>query len=227
MTFKPTSMIFFSKVKYMSIKLINVNLSFSSQDESSSREINLPSQLNSPLCVSRVDTDSRFLVKRTDQRNSGFGIMNKNGSHHPHRKKLKFLRPVLSMLKIPKPLAPASQLGFFDFPDSGVIDNKNGESISENTRTPFTGSKVSNIFSECYQSFVGLRQERTPLEQNRINREVVKTVCKLMKEIKLIRMEHNKCNRSKREIKCRRVDLSTDIDLQIPTRLSLQENREL
>ena len=222
----------------MSLKLVNINLSFSSQEDSTSQQLiyklHLPSQLNSQA--------DKYSQSTNNSQHSEHGLMRcplaeKNPHINPvpiirsnsNNRKIKFLKPVLSLLKIPKPLAPASQLGLFDFPVSGTVDNERAktEEYTKDSLKPNRSSNYSSL-SVYNRSTRSLYQtEIMPLAQNNINREVLRSIRRLMKEIKFVKKKYCKRNVISGGTKCSVADLSSEADLQLPTYFSSQLHREL
>ena len=207
----------------MSIKLVNINLSFSSQEDS--QEVHHPIQINSQTYTDNSQlSELRFLRRPLVEKSPLDNPVSISKSYSNH-KKIRFLKPVLSLLKIPRPLAPASQLGLFDFPDSGTPDKqivKTVESLKPNR------SCNQSILSFYNRSTVSLYQtERTPLAQNKINKKVLKRIRQLMKEIKLVRKRYYKKNVKSGEANCNVTDLTSEVDLQLPAHLSSRFQREL
>lgn len=172
----------------MSINPSHINLSFSSQD-SSFPHLHLPTQLDSYVQESVGDKGVGEIVERSDTKLSRSGLKRSTCSKsrfYLRRKKLRFLRPTLSMLTIPKPLAQGSQLGLFDFPKSMATNDNIEEIITED------GQAVA-ITDRVDRSSYGLfHQKKTNQEVTRVNKEVVKVVRKLMNELKLIKKKYDK-----------------------------------
>ena len=221
----------------MSIKLVNINLSFSSQEDSTSQQLayklNLPSQLSSQADTCSQSTNNSQLsesgfMKCSLPKKSPHDNLVPISRNSFHRKKIKFMRPVLSLLKIPKPLAPASQLGLFDFPDSETVDNQRAKA-DEHTEEPLKPCNYSTLScSVNNRSTANIYQaQRAPLAQNKINQEVLRSIRRLMKEIKLVRKKYRMKNVVSGGAKCRVADVSSEVNLQLPAHLSSQLYREI
>ena len=155
----------------MSIKPIHINLSFSSQD-STSQQLHLPTQLNSYVQESVENKGVReSLVEGCDTELSNSGLKRFTCSKNRiylRRKKLKFIRPALSMLKIPKPLAQGSQLGLFDFPISMDTQGDIEKVISEDTQDVSIATRVDRRNYNSYRSsFSVFHQKKTYREVGR------------------------------------------------------------
>ena len=180
----------------MSIEPIQINLSFSSQ-ESTFPQFHLPTQLNTYIQESVENKGVRESFNEgSDTEIPSSGLKRFTGSKNRiylRRKKLKFIRPELSILKIPKSLAQGSQFCPFDFPKSVATDGNIEEVISEDTQVVSTSNLVNRRTSNSYRNGLSLfHQEKTFREVSRANNEVVKIVRKLMKEIKLIKRKYDK-----------------------------------
>ena len=179
----------------MSINPSHINLSFSSQD-SSFPHLHLPTQLNSYVQESVGDKGIGEIVERSDTKLSRSGLKRSTCSKsrfYLRRKKLRFLRPTLSMLTIPKPLAQGSQLGLFDFPKSMATNDNIEEIITEDGQAVAITDRADRHTCNSNRSSFGLfNQKKTNQEVTRVNKEVVKVVRKLMNELKLIKKKYDK-----------------------------------
>ena len=217
----------------MSLKLVNIDLSFSSTEESEQPALRLclPSQLE-PVVDSTLTSHykkNKFSVQAHTRLSDSGRLkprreeLRKMTACYPHCKRIKFVKLDLAKLSIPQPVAPVSQLGLFDFPQSGAFKTKGDSVTSDERGTSNTIPILSKtVNSDSYPpnsnrtSNALFQQERSPGKQKKYNQEVVRKIKRLMNEIKLVRKRNYKESRCRINNICKLGVLRSERDLKIP-----------